>query len=164
MFPLAGKNFPGDSGELADSIRDALENILTLPSGSGVKVEGKFPAVKKLTGNLNNATVSATEPPPKPKPSGKRQGGIDVAQLEIQGHPIKYERNKLDLGLKARDVHFDFARDKKGQPLLVLTDAGEGQVDAKITKQDIRSLLLTAAREVGKQQKIGIADLQLTLS
>ena len=165
MFPLAGKNFPESSDALAESIRAALADVLTLPkNGSVVTVEGgKYPAVKKLTVNLDNATVSATEPPPKPKPTGKREPGIEVAQLEVAGHPIQYEQNKLDLDVKAKGVRFDFARDKKGHPLLVLTDAAEGHVQAKIAKDDIQSLLLTAAREVAKQQKIAIEDLELDL-
>ncbi len=166
MFPLAGKNFPSSSEELASSIRDALADVLTLPKdGSIVKAEGgKFPVIKKLTVNLNGAMVSATKPPPQPKPIGKREPGIDVGQLEILGHPIKYDHNKLDLHVNAKDLHFDFGRDNNGNPLLVLTEAGEGNIEAKISKADMQGLLLAAAQEAGKQQKISIVDLQLDLT
>src|SRR3954466_1746498 len=166
MFPLAGKDFPSNADELAWSIHDALAEVLTLPSnGSSVKVEGgKYPSVSKLKVNLDGAAVSATEPPPKPKPSGKRLPGIEVGQLEVSGKPIKYEKSKLDLTLKAKDVHFDYSRDKKGHPLLVLTDASVGHVKAEISKADLQSLLLAVAREVGNQQNVKIEDLQLNLT
>ena len=130
MFPLAGKDFPTSAAELEEAISRALGQVLTLAKqDEAVSVEGgTFPKIGKLKINLTNAAVSATEPPPKPKPTGKREPGVSVEQLEVVGKPIKYEQNKLDLELKASGVEFDFGRDKKGQPLLVLADAKDGHV------------------------------------
>ena len=166
MFPLAGKDFPETSDELARAISGALAEVFTLAKkDAAVSAEGgKFPSIRKLKINLNNASVSATEPPPKPKPTGKRQPGISVDQLEVTGKPIKYEQNKLDLELKASGVQFDFGRDKKGQPLLVLADAKEGYVQAKMSKDDIEALARAAAEVAAKTQGIRIDDLDLTLT
>jgi hypothetical protein len=166
VFPLAGKSFPTSSDELAEAINGALAEVLTLDGkGKAVSAEGgKFPSIKKLKINLNNAAVSATEPPPKPKPTGKREPGIAVDQLEVVGKPIKYEQNKLELELKASGVKFDFGRDKKGQPLLVLAEAKDGRVQAKMSKADIEALARTAAELAAKQQGIKIEGLDLTLT
>lgn len=166
MFPLAGKKFPGSSDELAASIHDALATVLSLPNNSStVAAKGdRFPHIATLKVNLDGASVIGKAPPPKPIPSGKRQPGIEVERLDVSAQPIKYEKSKLDLTIKASGVNFDFGRDKKGNPLLVLTDARNGQVDAQISKKDIQSLLLAAAQEVGEQQKVKIQDLQLTLA
>lgn len=165
MFPLAGKNFPGSANELTESIEKALAEVLTLTrKDPAVSAEGgKYPSIKKLTINLNNAVVSATDPPPKPQPTGKREQGIEVDALEVTGKPIKYEQNKLEMELKASGVKLDFGRDKKGHPLLVLADAKEGHVQAKISKDDIESLARAAAEAAAKQQGIKIDDLDLTL-
>lgn len=166
MFPLAGKRFPSSTEELVEAINEALAQVLTLSlPGTAVTAEGgKFPSIKKLKINLNNAQVSATEPPPKPTPVGKRQSGISVDQLEVIGKPIKYEQNKLELELKASGVSFDFARDRKGQPLLVLADAAEGRVQARMSRDDIESLARAAAEMAAKTQGIKIDGLDLTLS
>jgi hypothetical protein len=165
VFPLAGKEFPESADELAVAIRDALAQVLTLPKMDGaVTVEGKFPSIRKLKVNLNNAEVSATEPPPKPQPTGKRQKGIEVEQLEVSGKPIKYEKNRLELELKASGVTLDFARDKKGQPLLVLADAKDGHVQARMSKADIESLARAAAELAARGQGIKIDGLDLTLT
>lgn len=166
MFPLAGKNFPQDADELAAAIRDALTDVIELPKpDAAVQITGNgFPQLKQVKVNLSGATISATEPPPKPKPTGKRQPGVSVANLEVVGKPIKYEQNQLDLSLKARQVSFDFARDKKGHPLLVLSGARDGHVEAKISKADIEALLLTVARELAAQQKVDVQSLKLELS
>ena len=166
MFPLAGKNFPDSAEALAEAIAGALGQVLTLAAkGDAVTAEGgKFPSVKKLKINLSNAEVSANEPPPKPEATGKRQPGIEVDQLEVVGKPIKYEQNKLEMELKANGVKLDFGRDKKGQPLLVLADAKEGHVQARMSKADIESLARTAAEMAAGQQGIKIEGLDLKLT
>jgi hypothetical protein len=166
MFPLAGKTFPTSKDELAQQIRDAMNDVLTLPKkGESVVAEGgSFPAVKKLKINLNGASVSATEPPPRPRPTGQREPGIEVDQLELSGHPIQYGSRKFDLDLTGRGLRFDFGRDRKGQPLLILADADEGHVKAKISKADIEALALEAARFFAQKQGVKIEDLDLTLT
>ena len=166
MFPLAGKNFPDSAEALAEAIRGALGQVLTLAAkGDAVTAEGgKFPSIKKLKINLTNASVSAAEPPPKPEAAGKRQPGVAVEQLEITGKPVRYEQNKLDFELTASGVKLDFGRDKKGQPLLVLADAKTGHVQAKMSKTDIEALARTAAEMAAKGQGIKIEDLDLTLT
>ena len=166
MFPLAGKSFPTTADELATAIEGALATVLSLKKGGGgVTVDGKaFPAVRKLKVDVSGAQVSATEPPPKPKATGKRQPGLRVGQLEVIGHPVKYENSALHFDLTASDVEFEFGKDKAGKPLLVLTDAAEGKAQAKISKKDVEALLRAVASEAAKQQGVTIQDLELELS
>ena len=81
----------------------------------------------------------------------------------MTAQPIEYEHAKLNLKLSGSGLVFDFARDKKGHPLLVLCDAEEGKVDAKISKDDIESLLRSVASMAATQQGISIQDLDLDL-
>ena len=161
MFPLAGKDFPTSSEELVTGISEALAEVLTLPElGRAVTVSGgPFPHVKQLKINLDGASVNVKEPPPKPKPVGKREPGIEVDQLEVSGHPVKYEQSKLDLDLKARGVKLDFARDKNKEPLLVFADARAGSVEAKMSKADIEAAVKSIAGVVAKQHGINLQDL-----
>jgi hypothetical protein len=165
MFPLAGKEFPKSPDELQAAIRDALAEVMTLPEkGNVVAVEGgRFPAIKSLKIDLSGATVKANEPPPPPQPKGKRQPGISVGGLQVIAHPIRYEKSHADFDLSAEDVSFDFARDAKGNPLLVLSDAKSGEVRVKIGKDDLQAVLLAAASVAAKQQGVTIQDLQLDL-
>jgi len=165
LFPLAGKTFPKDGDALATSIHDALAEVLTLSkNGSTVTVDApKYPAVKRIKVDVSDAIVSATDPPPKPTPTGKREKGLHVEQLEVTGRPIRYEASKLDLQLKARNVDLDFGKDKGGHPLLVLSGADEGTVEAKISKADIRSLATAAATAAAKQQGVTVQDVEVDL-
>ncbi|MEA2734715.1 MAG: hypothetical protein QOE14_1166 [Humisphaera sp.] len=166
MFPLAGKKFPTSSEELDSSITDALIDVFTVTGDEEDVVQiggGKFPSLKTVTIDLDGATVSASKPPPKPIGTGKRQPGPRVDKLELSAAPIQYEQAKLNLKLSASGLEFDFDRDKKGNPLLVLTDAKSGKVDARISKDDIEKLLTEAAGVAAKQQGIKIQDLELDL-
>ncbi|HYO08962.1 MAG TPA: hypothetical protein VER17_08310 [Tepidisphaeraceae bacterium] len=166
MFPLAGKQFPTSAEDLQSAIDDALAEVFTLPGKSGgvsIGGAGKFPAIKTVTIDLDGATVSASKPPPKPLGTGKREPGPRVEKLELTAQPIKYEQAKLNLKVNATGLKFDFDRDKKGKPLLVLTDAKTGKVDAKISKQDIEVLLREGAALAAKDHGITIQDLDLDL-
>jgi len=165
MFPLTGKSFPSSSDELCRSIEDALGEVLSFPSknGSVVTVEGSFPAIRKLKIDLSGASIHVTEPPPQPKPKGKRQPGIKLDKLDVAGHPILYEKSKADLDLTARGLSFDFAHGADGKAMLILTDAQDGNVEVKISKSDLQSMLLAIASGAAKQQGVTIQELQVDL-
>lgn len=165
MFPLSGKKFPTSTEELDEAITDALTDVFAVSGDKDdvVDVQGKFPSLKSVTIHLDGAQVSAKKPPPKPLGTGKRQDGPSVSRLELSAAPIQYEQAKLYLTLTASGLKFDFDRDKKGNPLLVLTDAKSGKVDARISKDDIESLLKEAAGVAARQQNIKIEDLDLDL-
>lgn len=164
MFPLSGKTFPTSADELTEAIEGALRDVLTFGKKSAVTADGgKFPAIKHLAIDLSGSTVKITDPPPQPKPKGKRQPGITVDQLEVTGHPIKFEQSKADIALNGKGLTFDFAHDASGKAMLVLTDAKDGKVAVKIGKEDLRELLLAAASAAAKQQGVTIQDLQLDL-
>jgi hypothetical protein len=170
MFPLAGKDYPTSADDLAAAINDALAEVFTVRPGkvgdnSAVAATGgKFPEIKNVTIDLDGARVSADSPPPKPVGTGKKRApGPRVDKLQLSAQPIQYDQAKLNLKLSASGLKFDFDRDKKGSPLLVLTDAKSGKVDAKISKDDIESLLKEAATVAAKQQGITVQDLDLEL-
>lgn len=164
MFPLSGRDFPQTADELCAAIQRALCDVLKFPRGSEpVTMSGKFPALKQVKIDLSGAQISINEPPPQPKPRGKRQPGVNVEQLQVVGHPIIYEKSKADLDVKARGLVFEYAHDQQGNAMLVLTEATDGHVDVKIGKDDIRSMLMSLASAAAKQQGVAIQDLQVNL-
>ena len=166
MFPLAGDEFPTSAEELSAAIEGAIGDVFSLPKkGAGVTVEGgaKFPHLKHVRIDLGGARISATEPPPKPIGVGKRKPGITVDRLEVEGHPIHYEQAKLDFDFHATGLRLDFDRDKQGRPLLVLVDAEDGAVDAKIKKKDLEAVMLAAATIAAKDQGVTVKELELDL-
>jgi hypothetical protein len=166
MFPLAGDQFPKSCDELTVAIRDALNKVFVLPNPqSAVRVEGgQWPSIDSLIVDLSGASMRSAQPPPRPQPTGERNPGITVGRAQVLGHPIRYQQSKLDLELNATALRLDFARDKTGEPLLILADAGDGQVRLRIEKEDLRAMLLAAAIVAAKQHGATIQDLQINLA
>jgi hypothetical protein len=166
MFPLAGNEFPTSAAELSSAIEDAIGQTFSLrTNGRCVAIKGAedFPHLEHVRIDLSGARLSSTEPPPKPLGVGKRKPGITVDRLEVEGHPIHYEQAKLDFDFHATDLRLDFDRDKQGRPLLVLADAKDGAVDAKIKKKDLEAVLLAAATLAAKEQGVTVKELELDL-
>lgn len=166
MFPLAGSSFPRSAGELAESIRAALAEVLTLPGGQQVvAVEAAhYPEVDRLEVNLDGAAVKSAQPPPKPSPTGEPEPAIRIGQLHVHGQPIRYENGKLDFRLSGKDIACAFGKDKNGRPLLIATDATEGDVDARVSKADLQALAMAAAAAAASQQGVTIQDLSVSLA
>jgi hypothetical protein len=165
MFPLAGTDFPTTSDELASAVQSALATVFTLPGNrNAVSVDGgTFPDVTTLRLELDDASVSAAKPPPRPIGVGQRSPGITVERLEISGRPIRYQNASLELDVTASGLTLDFDRDNQGNPLLVLTDARDGRVQAKIAKADLQAVLLEAAKLAARQQGVAVQDLKVDL-
>ena len=166
MFPLAGDQFPKSSDELTIAIRDALNKVFVLPDPqTAVRVEGgQWPSIDSLTVDLSGASLRGAQPPPRPQPTAERNPGITVGRVQVSGHPIRYQQSKLDLELSATALRLDFARDKTGQPLLILADAGDGQLRLRTEKEDLRAMLLAAATIAARQHGATIQDLQINLA
>jgi hypothetical protein len=166
MFPLAGTDYPASTEQLTRAIHDALAQVLTFPKKNEVVHAdgGEFPDIQKMRIDLSGAKVNIGNPPPQPKPRGKRHSGVAIGQLEVVGQPIQYEKSKANFHLKASGLSFDFARDAQSHPLLVLTDARDGQVDLKIDNADLQAMLLAAASLAAKEQGVTIQDLKLDLT
>lgn len=165
MFPLAGKDFPTSKDQLAKAIREALSKYLTFPgTGSILTAEGgTWPDIRSAKLDLSGARVNGSELPMPPRPEGKRESGITVGQLDVDGQPIHFQSSRLNLSLQASGVRFDFARDAEGNPMLVLKDADRGHVEVEIGRDDIQSLLLAAASAAARQHGVTIQDLQVNL-
>jgi hypothetical protein len=164
MFPLTTKDIPKTSEQLEEAISLALEEYFELPTKKSVaSITGEFGSIKAVKIDLDDAAVVANKPPPKLKGAGNRARGPKVQKLDLSAEPIKYDQARLFLKLTASGLEFDFDRDKKGRPMLVLTNAKSGKVDAKISKADIEEIATQAATMAAKQQGIKIQDLDLKL-
>lgn len=166
MFTLSGTAFPTNVDDLKSAIRGGLSEVLTLsnPQNTVQAEGGMWPALDRLTINLNDSTLCVTQPPPKPQPRDDRQPGITVKQLEVLGHPIRYGRSAADLALSATGVALDFAHDQSGQVLLLVKDAAEGRIAMKIEKTDLQAALTEAATAAAKPHGVAVQDLQLNLT
>ena len=166
MFPLAGSTYPTTADALATSLRTALSEFFEFPNPSAViRIEGgSWPSFERFIVDMTDATLKVNQPPPKPVQQGERSPGVFANELQVVGHPIRYQESRLDLDFAAKRVKADFARQANGQPMLVISDADEGHVAVQITKADLQAALMAAAGAAAKPHGVAIQDMQLNLN
>ena len=165
MFPLPGNAFPQSASELAAAMRNFLADVFILANKDPVAIdEAQWPRLGRVKIDLDDATLKTLQPPPNPGAPASRQSGIAVERLEVTGHPIRYQQSNLNFDLTASDAAFDFARNQRQEPLLVLADARDGSVNLRIAISDLQSLALAMASMAAAQHGASIQELQLSLS
>jgi len=166
MFHLGGSSFPATREQLVEAVKEGIRGLLSLPPGKDVvRIEGgNYPTFDRVTVDLTAARSDADKIPPEPRGTGQRQPGVSTARLEVGGHPLYIRTAAIELSLTASAARFDYDRDSAGRPVLVLTDARDGNVTLQTRKQDLDALVLAGAREAGAQHGIQIVETQLTLT
>jgi hypothetical protein len=165
MFHLGAKEFPKTADDLRESLLAGLEKLFELPDRDGiVEVEGgKYPRVGRLAVDLSDAAADTNRKVAKPVATGKRQEGVTADEVEVNGKPILIDEAALELALTASDVKLDFGKDRAGKPLLVLADARNGKVDARISKDDLEQLLTAKIAEKAEENGIRVEGAELEL-
>ena len=165
MFPLAGKAFPTTPADLATAACGALAEHITFPAGaSGVTASGaSLDQMDQFQVDLSNAAVEIKPPPPKPVITGDRTPGVNANWLRVLAKPLRIQNGSAQFELNATKVKCAFARDQNGKPLLVLTDAEQGRLEASVTQSDLQAILLAGAKVGAAQQGVTIQDLQIEL-
>ena len=98
---------------------------------SGLRLEhGPFPDLQALRIDFSNAVVNESAREARLRPTDRRLSGkaVHAASFELVGRPVKSGRGpQVNMEVRARDVRLDFGRDKDNQPLLLMTEAQDGQ-------------------------------------
>jgi len=164
MFYLAGNGLPRSAQELASSLRESLQQTFAPNENLTVRIEGgNYPDVTSVCIDLSGGNVDAGQIPPRPVGVGRSRPGLYTRKLEISGRPIRVQGTEVYLDLAATDARFDYDRDKEGRPLLLLAAAREGNIEVKISHDDLQALLLTQARAAAAKQGVAIEKAALEL-
>jgi hypothetical protein len=165
MFYLGGSGFPATREQLAAAVTEGIRSLIVVPPGRDpATIVGEYPAFERVSIDLTAARFEGDRLPPEPRGTGQRQAGVSTAKLEIMGRPLYIRQAAVDLSLSADDARFDYDRDANGRPVLLLTDARNGQVTIQINKRDVDGLVLMAARQAAADHGIQIQETHLTLT
>src|SRR4051812_4830093 len=165
-FPLTGGGMPQSEQALIDAITGGLSGRVKLPAGSATVVAegGSYPSLHKLTVDLTNAGIDTGRKLPKLKPTGKIESGVRAERFRFVALPMKVDGANIDLDINARDVKLGLQRDKKGQPILVLAEAKDGQVRCDTTNKDLSRIFQSSANERGKPYGLSVQKAKVTIA
>jgi len=166
IFPMSQDGSAKTPEALDSALSDGWESRMRLPPAADiVRIEGAgaYPRVDAMTIDLSDASVDPRRATKKLKPVGKPEGSVRVDTLAFIARPLLVERAKLLLGMTASGAKLDLRRDKKGRPMLTLSDVRDGQLSLEVAKKDIDALLLKSAREAAGKFGVSVDRTRLKL-
>ena len=161
MLPLFTRSLPTTASELERLLNESIERLFTrVEKAVSVRDKG-YPQLAGITINLDRAQLRP-DPPRPPSGLGKSSRGVSVDAFQLSGDNISAGPAALSLRLKASSVELAQAKDARGEVVLLLQRAAEGQIEVSADKRAIENAIATvAAQEAGKH---GVTVDQVRLS
>lgn len=163
MFPLPGKTFPASAEALRAALEESIASVVR-PAAPMVTVEDAgYPKLKAVHISLDGANAGE-RPPRRPQPPvGAVEPGLQLENFTVSGHPLLVQRARVDLTCTAREVRLGEARDKDGNPLFVLLEAAEGNVEVAVALSDLEALVLAGAKAEAAKQGVSVENVRIEL-
>ncbi len=160
MLPLLAESPPTTISELTDALTRGLQE-----HGIGAReiaAEGAaFPAIDLLRIDLTEAQLTRDFRPPQP--SGSSGLSIEIAQFELIGAPIYFEKAALELRFAAERVKSRMEMiDRSG--CLALESAAGGMISVEVARETLEALLHTLAVEAAAKQGLEVKKTNLNFT
>ena len=155
VFQFGADGMPLTADGFASALEDGCRRGIWLPKDAQVvEMEGAdtYPTLRALRVNFSDAKIDfdPKRKTTKPPENYVARGGFRTASFQVMGHRLSVEDAHLSVGVNATDVRFDFTRDRKGRPFLMLAEAREGEMMFEATYADLESLIYSAFRDGAK--------------
>jgi len=161
MFPLYTKKFPKNALDLAALLNDSLKRVFSNAANPVTIRDKAFPELDEVRITLDDAELRP-DPPRPPIVKGACSPALHLAELHVNGSDLIIGPAIANLRLGAHDVRLDQAHDAKGEVILVLRSAADGEVEITAAKSVIEDAIAAVAKsEAGKH---GVAIDQVRLS
>jgi hypothetical protein len=162
MFPLYSKSFPSDAIELAALLNDSVKKAFS-GAANPVTIRGDaYPKITEIRISLDGAELRTNAPRP-PLVPGKGAAAIQVEELHINGNEMLIGPAIANLRLGARDVRLNKAADNKGEFVLLLKSAADGEVEITTDKRDLENAIAAVAKAEAAKHGVAIDQVQLTV-
>lgn len=162
MFPLKTDVFPANAADLARHLNDSLRDVFQLPIDPVTIREVSYPHLALLAVSLDGAEWRE-QLPPVPSPAGKASPALTVDSFTARGAEMSVGPAVIDFSMTARDVQLNQVTDRQGEIVLLLQSAGEGQVEASISRADLEALVAEVARREASKHGVAIQSVHLSL-
>ena len=159
IFPMAEPPVPGEPQSLEKAMTDGWRARMNVPEGATlVRVEGarSDTAIGSMFIDLSNVSIDYDKDQKKLRPRRRVHDSLHVAHFEFVARPLVLEKSKMLIGMTVADATLDLRHDRRGRPMLTLTDARDGTLTLEVPREDVDALLLYAARKMAGQYGVAI--------
>ena len=159
IFPMAAAPVPGEPQSLERVMTAGWRSRMIVPEGASlVRVEGarSDTSIGSMFIDLSNVAIDYDRDQNKLRPKRHVYDSLHVANFVFVANPLVLEKSRMLIGMTVADAKLDLRSDRRGRPMLTLTDARDGTLTLEVPKQDVDALLLYAARKMAGKYGIGI--------
>lgn len=162
MFPLYTKTFPTNATDLASLLNESVLRVFSGVADPVTVRDKAYPKLAEIRLSLDGAELRA-DPPKPPNVKGSSSPALQVQELHINASELSLGLAIADLRLSARNVDLHQAADKKGEIVLVLQSAAEGEVEIGTAREELESAIAAVAKSEAGKQGVAIEDVKLTV-
>lgn len=162
MFPLFTKQFPKNAIDLASLLNDSVKRLFANAANPVTIRDKAYPQIDEVRITLDGAELRP-DPPRPPAVKGAGAPALQLAELHINGSELVIGPAIADLRLGARDVRLDQAKDEKGEIVLIVRSAADGEVEITAAKEVIEDAIAAVAKSEAGKHGVTIDQVRLTV-
>jgi hypothetical protein len=164
-FPLAGDSLPSTAESLAASLTTGYKARVQVPEAVvPVIVAGQnYPQIDALLVDLSDGQIKPAYRPNQFKSAVTLTDALQVKYIQYVARPLRYVDGCTNLRIVAHDVKLGLLRGRGDTAALVMTDARDGHVQFDVRLEDIRTMLLTSAKNSGNRAGYRVSDVEVKL-
>lgn len=159
IFPMAEPPVPGEPQSLERAMTEGWRKRMKVPDGANlVRIEGarSDTVIGSMFIDLSDVAIDYDRDQKKLRPKKHVYDSLHVANFVFVANPLVLEKSRMILGMTVADARLDLRSDRRGRPMLTLTDARDGTLTLEVPKEDVDALLLYAARKMAGQYGVSI--------
>ena len=162
MFPLFTKQFPKNAIDLASLLNDSVKRLFANAANPVTIRDKAYPQIDEVRITLDGAELQP-DPPRPPAVKGASSPALHLKELHINGSDLVIGPAIADLRLGARDVRLEQAKDGKGEIVLIVRSAAEGEVAVSAAQAVIEDAIAAVAKSEAGKHGVAIDQVRLTV-
>lgn len=159
IFPMAEPPVPGEPQSLERAMTDGWRARMNVPDGASlVRIDGARgdTVIGSMFIDLSNVSIDYDRDQKKLRPKKHVYDSLHVSNFEFVANPLVLEKSRMLIGMTVADARLDLRSDRRGRPMLTLTDARDGTLTLEVPREDVDALLLYAARKMAGKYGVSI--------
>jgi hypothetical protein len=166
MLPLGDRELPTTPDQLQQDLIHGWSHAMTLPDPQKtVVIDAEKPdALRTLRIDLSNGTMDPDRKSDRSAPVNRAVSHVGIARFELVGQPLICEDARMGLSLTADGVVMDLEHDRKGHPIMLLSDADHGTLRFDASFDELNKLILAMARQEASPYGVTVNDTNFQLT
>ena len=165
-FPLSSDSLPSTPEALVESLTAGYKARVQVPETViPVIVAGQnYPRLDALLVDLSDGQIRPAFRPNMFKSAVTLDEALQVKYLHYVARPLRYVDGSTNLRIVAHDVKLGLLRGRGDTAALVMTEAHDGHVQFDVRLDDIRTMLMTSAKNTANRGGYHVNDVQVKLT